>query len=402
MAYKIKGKVQHYQWGGYAFIPRLLGEANPGREPFAEYWLGAHEKAPSDLMDDGTAVPLNQFIARDPEKYLGPATAGRFGRLPYLLKILDVRDMLSIQVHPTVEEARAGFERENKMGIPLDSPKRNYKDDNHKPEMMVALSEFYLLHGFREDHSLREILAATPELVSLASYYDKKGYQALYAHVMRMPQFRVNEMLRPLLTRVLPAYQAGKTPKDHPDFWAARALASGMTSLDNPDRGIFSIYFFNLVKMAPGEGIFQAAGIPHAYLEGQNVELMANSDNVLRGGLTPKHVAVEELLSHTLFEGVTPKVLAPALRENGTSDYASPVPDFDLTKVEINKGQSLDNQSESLEISILLSGELQITSSGGELQLRAGEAVCCFPGERSRWQALSPVLLYQASVPAGR
>lgn len=402
MPYKLKGKIQHYQWGGFEFIPHLLGEANPGREPFAEYWLGAHEKAPSDLMDGTTPIPLDRFIAHDPEKYLGSETAGRFGRLPYLLKILDVRDMLSIQVHPTLEEARAGFERENKMGIPLDSPKRNYKDDNHKPEMMVALSEFYLLHGFREDHSLREILAATPELASLASYYDKKGYQALYAHVMRMPQFRVNEMLRPLLTRVLPPYQAGKTSKDHPDFWAARAMASGMTSLENPDRGIFSIYFFNLVKMAPGEGIFQAAGIPHAYLEGQNVELMANSDNVLRGGLTPKHVAVEELLSHTLFEGISPKVLVPVSRENGTSDYASPVPDFELTKIEINQGESLNNQSESMEISILLSGELLITYAGGELRLGAGEAVCCFPGERSRWQARSSALLYQASVPAGQ
>lgn len=343
-------------------------------------------------------MPLNQLIASNPEKYLGAATLHEFGRLPYLFKILDVRDMLSIQVHPTREEARVGFARENTLGVPLDSPNRNYKDDNHKPEMMVALSEFYLLHGFRQDNALREILGSTPELRSLAPYYDKKGYQSLYAHVMNMPQFRINEMLQPLLNRILPSYLQGKITKQQPDFWAARALASGMTQMDSPDRGIFSIYFFNLVKMEPGEGIFQAAGIPHAYLEGQNVELMANSDNVLRGGLTPKHVAVEELLKHIRFEGITPRIIKPAASPEGVSDYASPVADFNLTKIELNGGQEIDSQSDSFEISIVLSGKLSVIASQ-VLTLNTGEAFCCFPGEKSRWRANSPTAVFKASVP---
>lgn len=399
MAYKLNGKVQRYAWGGYEFIPRLLHQPNPDHQPFAEYWLGTHEKAPSEIvLSDETSMPLNQFIASNPEKYLGEETQHEFGRLPYLFKILDVRDMLSIQVHPTREEARIGFARENTLGVPLDSPNRNYKDDNHKPEMMVALSEFYLLHGFREDNSLREILGSTPELRSLVPYYDKKGYQSLYSHVMNMPQFRINEMLQPLLNRILPSYLQGKIAKQRPDFWAARALASGMTQMDSPDRGIFSIYLLNLVRMEQGEGIFQAAGIPHAYLEGQNVELMANSDNVLRGGLTPKHVAVEELLKHTRFEGITPRIIKPAASPAGVSDYASPVADFNLTKIEISDGQEIDNQPESLEISILLSGELTVSSTA-DLTVKSGEAFCCFPCEKSRWRASGPTVVFKASVP---
>lgn len=400
MAYKLTGEVQHYAWGGYDFIPRLLHQPNPDHQPFAEYWLGAHEKAPSTVMlPDKQSLPLDEFIDENPGKYLGQKTAARFGRLPYLLKILDVRDMLSIQVHPTKEEARIGFSRENAAGVPLDAPQRNYKDDNHKPEMMVALSEFYLLHGFRPDASLRQVLSSVPELSSLLPFYEKRGYGALYSHVMNMPQFRANEILQPLLNRLLPSYLQGKIAKHTPDFWAARALASGMTQLDRPDRGIFSIYFFNLVRLVPGEGVFQAAGIPHAYLEGQNVELMANSDNVLRGGLTPKHVAVEELLKHTRFEGIEPHILRPACQDHWAADYGVKVDDFDLTKIEIKGGESIDYESKSLEISILLSGGLTVHSGGHDITCQQGEAFLSLPGEKSSWRAETNAFIYKASVP---
>lgn len=399
MPYPLTGKIQHYAWGGYTFIPHLLHMENPAHQPFAEYWLGAHDKASSTLPFDGKKeAALNTLIREEPEKFLGKSVAERFDRLPFLFKVLDVKDMLSIQVHPTKEEAEKGFARENAAGIPLDAPKRNYKDDNHKPEMMVALSEFYLLHGFREESSLRDILNNTPELRSLYTYFDKKGYEALYSHVMNMPQFRVNEMLAPLLNRVLPLYQKGKIQKAHPDFWAARALDSGMTSLENPDKGIFSIYFFNLVQLHPGEGIFQAAGIPHAYLEGQNVELMANSDNVLRGGLTPKHVAIEELLKHTRFEGVKPHVLKPANAENQEVNYPCPVPDFTLTRIELNRSDNIDYQSKAVEIILLITGKI-LLSGDERMDLQAGDAVIILPGETYKLRAIDKTLIYKASVP---
>lgn len=398
MPYQITGKVQHYAWGGYRFIPDLLGRDNAGRQPFAEYWLGAHEKAPSEVSVDGQNRPLDKCIEEAPDKYLGSRTFQAFGRLPFLFKVLDVRDMLSIQVHPDKQEAEKGFARENAAGIPLDSPERNYKDDNHKPEMMVALSDFYLLHGFREPESLRQELNKVQELSFLGELFDKKDYKGLYSHVMQMPAGQVKEVLNPLLTRILPPYRAGKLSKESPDFWAARAVDSGMTTLDAPDRGIFSIYFFNLLHVRPGEGTFQGAGVPHAYLEGQNVELMANSDNVLRGGLTPKHVDVPELLKHISFRGETPGILKAQPEGDGIFGYHSQVKDFALSKIEISKGDHVDYQSDSIAIMLALSGGASVPSAPG-LQLDRGGSVLLLPGDKMRLVAAADTVIYVASVP---
>lgn len=398
MPYLLNGKVQHYAWGGYEYIPQLLHRENPDHRPYAEYWLGAHDKASSTISIDGKKdAALNELIARKPERFLGKETADRFGRLPFLFKVLDVKDMLSIQVHPNKEEAEKGFARENAAGIPLDSPNRNYKDDNHKPEMMAALSEFYLLHGFRSESSLKEILNNVPELRSLYSYFDKKGYEALYTHVMNMPRLRVNEMLTPLLNRVFPLYKKGKLAKTHPDFWASRAIDSGMTTKENPDKGIFSIYFLNIVRLHPGEGIFQAAGIPHAYLEGQNIELMANSDNVLRGGLTPKHVDVEELIKHTRFEGILPQILQGKGVNKYEVKYPSPVRDFTLTKIEINTGDIIDNHVNGPEIILVISGKAILLSTD-HTTLVQGNSILMLPGEDYKLKAIDNTLIYKATV----
>src|ERR1700744_6547524 len=176
--FKLQGKVQHYAWGGASFIPKLLGIANPDQQPFAEYWLGAHDNAPAVLeTGDGPALPLNEYVRQPPEGTLGSYTTGRFGRLPYLLKILDVKEMLSIQVHPTKRNAEQEFAAENKKGVPLNAPDRNYKDDNHKPELMLALSEFYLLHGFKPEARLEAILLATPELEFLVPTLATGSYK---------------------------------------------------------------------------------------------------------------------------------------------------------------------------------------------------------------------------------
>src|SRR5690348_14834060 len=242
--FKLQGKVQHYAWGGYEFIPQLLGVENKARQPYAEYWLGAHDKAASEvLLPDHSVIPLPEFIAVSPEKYLGPAVAKRFGRLPFLFKVLDVHDMLSIQVHPTKSEAEKGFARENAAGIPLDASNRNYKDDNHKPEVMVALSEFWLLHGFLPEEKLRKVLQEVPEFSTLLPVFDQESYYGLYRHVMEMPQEKVNKLLLPPVQRAVPLYQAGTLRRSDPAYWAAKALVSGMTRIDQLDRGIFSIYF---------------------------------------------------------------------------------------------------------------------------------------------------------------
>src|SRR6478752_1635767 len=304
--FKLKGKVQHYAWGGYEFIPHWLGIPNTEHKPFAEYWMGAHPSASSDIVTPNGSLSLNELIKGFPEITIGNNVQQKFGELPYLFKILDVHEMLSIQVHPK-EEAIKGFEEEEAKGIPVGAATRNYKDKNHKPEVMVALSEFWLLHGFLQQESLKKVLQSVPEFEKFVSLFKNDDYKKLYQHVMEMSQNEVNALLTPLVHRELQRKKDNELTKDQPGWWVTK-LFEHQTSVENIDRGIFSVYFFNIVKANPGEAIFQGAGIPHAYLEGQNVELMANSDNVLRGGLTPKHIDVPELLKHTTFKGVAPNI----------------------------------------------------------------------------------------------
>ncbi|MBS1563020.1 MAG: mannose-6-phosphate isomerase, class I, partial [Bacteroidetes bacterium] len=179
---RLSGKVQHYQWGGFDYIPRLLGTDNSKGQPFAEYWLGAHDNAPA-LLADGRK--LNEVIQAQPA-VLGEKCRKQFGRLPYLLKILDVKDMLSIQVHPNKAAALEAFAKENAAGVPLTAPNRNYKDDNHKPELMVALGDFWLLHGFRNSDLLKKTVGAVPEFAFMLPLFEQKGYKGLYEHLMTM------------------------------------------------------------------------------------------------------------------------------------------------------------------------------------------------------------------------
>jgi len=403
----LKGAVQQYAWGGYTFIPKLLGFSGETGKPYAEYWLGAHDNAPSLLLLPGApASPstdpltkLNQFIAEAPAENLGRYTADRFGRLPYLLKILDVRDMLSIQVHPSKKNAEIEFAEENKKGIPLNAPDRNYKDDNHKPELMVALSDFWLLHGFKPADRLRRILQETPELRFLTPVFEEKGYQGLYRTVMQLEPLKVNEVLQPLLDRIIPAYQDNLLSKDQEDFWAARAALT-FNEPGRIDKGIFSVYLFNLVNLQPGEAIFQDAGLPHAYLEGQNVEIMANSDNVLRGGLTPKHIDVPELLRHIKFEETVPRSIRGSDSDGHISLFHTPAPDFELSRIGLLKGEGIIISARSVEIFIVLQGEL-IVEEGPQNSFprRMGEAFVIFDKGQVELRAQKDTILYRAAVP---
>ena len=394
--FRLVGKIQHYAWGGYNYIPQLLGTP-AGKEPSAEYWMGAHPSAPSAIHLNGDTLTLDQLISRQPAETIGAPVWERFKELPYLFKVLDVREMLSIQVHPTKTEAEKGFARENAAGIPLNAPHRNYKDANHKPEIMVALSEFWLLHGFLPEDKLAKVLDTVPEFNSLKSVYEKAGYYGLYKTVMEMPQDQVNTFLRPLAERVLPAYKEGKLQKSDPAFWAGRAIDNDPQGLERLDRGIFSIYFFNILQTQPGDAVFQDAGIPHAYLEGQNVELMANSDNVLRGGLTPKHIDVPELLKHTRFEAVHPHILKGEPAANPAERiYSSPAPDFVVSQIKLQPGTIYENTAKAAEIMLVLQGSAVISGSD-TLDLQQGQSVFVAAGETYKMEG--EALLYKASVP---
>ena len=391
----LTGKVQHYQWGGHDYIPQLLGIANSQHQPFAEYWLGAHENGPAQV-DNGEN--LDAFIQENPEQ-LGASAKQQFGRLPYLLKILDVKDMLSIQVHPNKKAAVFEFANENKKGTPLNAANRNYKDDNHKPELMTALSDFWLLHGFQTPERLKATLAAVPEFDFMWPVFETGSYKALYEAVMTMPQEKVNKILQPLLNRIIPLYQAGKLQKNGPDFWAARAALT-FNQENIIDRGIFSIYLFNVVYMKKGEAIFQDAGILHAYLEGQNVEIMANSDNVLRGGLTPKHIDVTELLKHVIFESIEPNIIQGQPVSSMETVFKTPAPDFELSRIVLAAQEICPLSIASTDIFLVLNGAVTVSEAGGSKAFKKGEAFLAVNGAAIKLHAAAGAEIYRASVPA--
>lgn len=359
----VRGVVKHYDWGGHHFLPAILNSEDT-QKPYAEYWMGTHPQGISQLENvDGSIFSLKDKISN----------------LSFLLKVLDVRDMLSIQVHPTKSAAKIEFERENKEGIDLSAPTRNYKDDNHKPELMVALSSFWLLHGFKVERQLKETLKSVNEFSSLLPVWESGGNEALYKYVMNLSQQESDQLLLPLLERLSSQYQKGALPKSSPDFWAARA-GEMYCKNGHADRGIFSIYFFNLVHLNPGEAVFQNAGIPHAYLEGQNVEIMANSDNVLRGGLTSKHVDVPELMKHTRCEGIIPQRLLPQKKDEPVEWFETPVTDFRLGVLSLEGGLKKELQKQQPCFLLSLSGTVELISGGTQLTLKQGQIAAFWDG----------------------
>ncbi|WP_406683291.1 mannose-6-phosphate isomerase, class I [Seonamhaeicola sp. MEBiC1930] len=396
--FALKGKIQNYAWGGKQYIPDLLG-ITPESKPYAEYWLGAHVNAPSIVTSENGSVNLNEFLNENLEEGLGVKVTNTFGRLPFLFKVLDVNDMLSIQVHPTKVEAEKGFKLENELGIPLTAPHRNYKDDNHKPEIMVALSEFWLLHGFLTEEKLSKVLSSTPEFMQLLPVFKEDGYLGLYRAVMEQTEEETINVLKPLIERILPLYNKGKLSKSDPAYWAAKAIESSNDS--SIDKGIYSIYFFNIVKVEKGEAVFQDAGIPHAYLEGQNMELMANSDNVLRGGLTPKHVDVPELLKHVAFEATVPNIIRGESQPDGLERiYKSPAPDFELSQIKLLDSNVYNSCSSSAQIVIVIEGEVELSDKKGTtLNLAKGESGLILANCDYSIVTSSKAILYKATAP---
>lgn len=391
----LKAAIQHYDWGGYHFIPNLIGLENTENQPFAELWMGAHLSAPALVKQNGTDIALSQLIAQSPQAMLGEKVRSYFGnQLPFLFKVLDVRNMLSIQAHPTKKQAEEGFQRENEAGIALTAPNRTYKDANHKPEVMVALTEFWLLHGFRSLAAIEKMLHTVPEFAVLRPWFAAQNIVTLYQHIMEMPQNEVDTILKPLQKRL---EQEATIDKKSPDFWALRAFQTYARPDGSCDRGIFSIYLFNLVHLQPGEGIYQGAGVPHAYLEGVNMELMANSDNVFRGGLTSKHIDVPELLKSLVVEPIDPHVIVGESLSESETIYFTPAPDFELSRIYVDAKTTYENQQVyAPDIVIVLAGKAVVNEV---LTFEKGAIFYILPGTNYTITSDEPTILYRATVP---
>lgn len=370
--YQLKGCIQPYVWGGKHYIANLLNVTNT-QKPYAEYWLGAHTTTPSQLLITNGEISLLDFLHKNPTA-LGTQSRQLFGdNLPYLLKILDVANPLSIQLHPTKKQAEIGFAQENAAGIPLNDPKRTYKDDNHKPEMMIALSDFWLLHGFKTKAKILDTLRQRPSLADLATKLASQNLADFYADIMLATQDQLAQWLLPIIEGQQKAYEQNQLAMQDPDYWVLYTLHAMQISRDKLDAGLMSFYLFNIVNLQVGEGIFQAAGVPHAYLRGQNIELMACSDNVIRGGLTPKHVDIEQLLKIIDCSEIVPQIIAPAPK-NQVYTYPTPIADFALSNMPYAKNTEISDRTLNGTILLVMAGEITLEAAQQKLTLKQGQA----------------------------
>ncbi|GAA3395006.1 mannose-6-phosphate isomerase, class I [Streptomyces roseoviridis] len=379
---RLVNTVRPYAWGSTTAIPELLGVAPTG-EPQAEMWMGAHPGAPS-LTGRG---PLDELIAADPVRELGPAAVEKFGpRLPFLFKVLAAGAPLSLQVHPDLDQARAGFAAEEAAGIPLDDPRRNYKDANHKPELICALTPFHGLCGFRDPAEAADAMDALG-VDSLKPYVD-----LLHAHP---EEAALREVFTALLTadRADLARTVAEAAHAAARLGGAHAPYAGIAHHYPSDPGVLAAMLLNPVTLQPGEAMFLGAGVPHAYLDGLGVEIMANSDNVLRCGLTPKHVDVPELLRVVRFEPGDPDILRPEASASGEEVYDTPIDEFRLSRFVRAEGAApTDVTAATPQIVLAVAGRPRV---GGEA-LAPGESVFVPAGETTELSGTGTV--FRATV----
>lgn len=381
---RLDNTIRPYAWGSTTALPRLLG-TGPTGEPQAEMWMGAHPGAPS-RTGRGTLV---EVIDADPEGELGPDSVAKFGpRLPFLLKLLAAGAPLSLQVHPDLTQAKEGYADEERRGVPVTASHRNYKDANHKPELICALTEFDGLCGFRAPLHAAELL-------------DGLGVDSLKPYVDLLHAHPEEAALREVLTAILTAdpeettRTVTETAAACDRLGGAYAPYAGIAHHYPGDPGVIAAMLLNHVRLQPGEALFLGAGVPHAYLDGLGVEIMANSDNVLRCGLTPKHVDVPELLRIVRFEAGDPGVLRPEAGPDGEEVYETPIDEFRLSRYVLPAGGAgHDLTLTTPQILLCTAGSVR----AGEHELTPGTSVFVPSGEKAEVSGTGT--LFRATVVA--
>jgi mannose-6-phosphate isomerase len=398
----LENTIQEYAWGSTTAISALRGKPNIENKPQAELWMGAHPKAPSRVLHEGRSLSLLEMIEKHPLEMLGKKTFEVFGnQLPFLFKILAAEKPLSIQAHPNSYQAKAGFKRENRLNIPMDAYNRNYRDENHKPEFICAINPFWVLNGFRPVESIvsyLEILcpnALADEIKSLKQTPDSHTLKKTYQVLLTLPEDRKKAIIDTTVQ------QARKWTGHDPVYeWILRLFEEYPL-----DAGILSPALLNLVFLEPGEAMYLPAGRLHAYLEGLGIELMANSDNVLRGGCTPKFMDVPELMRVLEFEPARLEILRPV---EGISRaeffYTTPAREFQLSVITVSR--ELDYHSKGdrgIEILLCTEGKAEMDHPGSRsnenrnLLITKGESVVV-PAAAEPYRIRGKAVLYKAAV----
>ncbi|HEY6294841.1 MAG TPA: mannose-6-phosphate isomerase, class I [Streptosporangiaceae bacterium] len=365
--------IQPYAWGSRHGIAELQGRPVPAAGPEAELWMGAHPSAPSGLSRAGQRTTLEAAIAADPAEELGTAIVARFGpRLPFLMKVLSAEQALSIQLHPTRAEAQAGFRADNERGLPPGDPARNYVDDWPKPELLCALTPFEVLAGLRTPQDAASLLRAlgvaciAPLAAELEGATTSQALSHALATILSWPV--PAELISPVV-----AACATLASADGP--YAAACAAAVREEAHHPgDLGLVAMLLLRHTVLDPGQAVFLPAGGLHAYLRGTGIEVLANSDNVIRAGLTGKHVDVPELLK-LLDPDVTVPVLAPRPVADGVGVYETPAPEFRLYRLDL-PGEPVTLPGTGPRIVLCTEGQVVLRDQSGEVALGRGES--CF------------------------
>jgi mannose-6-phosphate isomerase len=366
--HKLINTVQRYAWGSKTALTALYGTPNPQQLPMAELWMGAHPKSSSAIEQAGGQVcSLHDLIAKDNTVLLGEEVAARFGELPFLFKVLCAGQPLSVQVHPNKQAAVAGFAKENAQGISLTDPTRNYKDANHKPELVYALTDFEAMNGFREFTDIALLLEpladAHPAIAEFVAQPNEQPLRLLFSALLAM-QGEEKAYALAALTREL------ETRRGEP-WETIRRIAQ----LYPEDCGLFSPLLLNVVKLSPGQAMFLFAKTPHAYLNGVALEVMANSDNVLRAGLTEKYIDIPELVANVAFSAKpASQLLTVPVLEGAASHFPVPVDDFAFSIYTLDDSET-SLPAGSVAILLCLEGELTVQSGANCQPLLPGESV---------------------------
>ncbi|WP_348959269.1 mannose-6-phosphate isomerase [Enterobacter cloacae complex sp. Mu1197] len=364
---KLINSVQNYAWGSKTALTDLYGIANPNNLPMAELWMGAHPKSSSKIEDaSGQVRSLRDVIEVDKAALLGDKVAQRFGELPFLFKVLCADQPLSIQVHPNKQASEIGFAKENAAGIPLDAAERNYKDPNHKPELVFALTPFLAMNAFREFSEIISLLQPVAGAHNAIAHFlenpNADALSQLFASLLNMQGEEKSHALA-VLKAALDSQQG--------EPWETIRLISEFYP---DDSGLFSPLLLNVVKLNPGEAMFLFAETPHAYLQGVALEVMANSDNVLRAGLTPKYIDIPELVANVKFVAKPAAELLTQPVKNGAElDFPIPVDDFAFSLHDLSSAETSVAQ-ESAAILFCVEGEATLRKGEQRLALKPGES----------------------------
>ncbi|MCG9549773.1 mannose-6-phosphate isomerase, class I [Vibrio harveyi] len=374
MIYTLNNPVKNFPWGSRTAIRDYFGIDNSNLEHQAEIWMGAHPSASSSISQVGVDMSLCDVIASNPDYWLGKETKENFSSLPFLMKVLAAEEPLSIQVHPSKKAAELGFAKENEQGIPLDAANRNYKDANHKPELVYALTPYLAMNGFRE---FAQIVANfdsinLPVLEDLFQPFKQDPNPLTLAEFFAAILALKGEVKAQSISQLLNSLKG--IDKDHFAYQAS-LLISRFSHLYPEDVGLFAPLFLNVIELQPGEAMFLYAETPHAYIHGLGVEVMANSDNVLRAGLTPKYIDVEELVKNTQFKPIAfdNLILKPTGNQMGREIYPVPVKDFKFDVLNPQNNMSLTISSP--EILLCLSNQVTLITGMESRVLCKGESV---------------------------